>query len=80
MCAVLRAAILELRSFDARTVIEAEEWILADADGNWPFSFRNICAALNLEPTYLARGLLAWHARPMDFMRGRVRSSPSLSG
>jgi hypothetical protein len=38
---------------------EAEEWIV-EADGDWIFSFENICEALGFNPAYLREGLLRW--------------------
>ena len=38
---------------------DAEEWILKD-DGDWVFSFENICEALGFDPEYVRRGLLQW--------------------
>lgn len=38
---------------------EAEEWV-ASCDASWPFAFENICSALQIEPDYLRRGLVAW--------------------
>ena len=35
---------------------EAEEWIL-ERDSEWLFSFDNICDVLNLDPSYIRRGL-----------------------
>jgi len=37
---------------------EAESWIL-DPDGDWFFSFENICATLGIDAEYLRSGLLA---------------------
>ena len=48
------------RSRHLRT--EAENWLLSD-DDSWPFSFVNICHALDLHPEFLRRGLLEWKAR-----------------
>jgi len=42
-----------------RLAKEAEEWFFAD-DVEWVFSFVNICAALDLDPAYLRRGLRRW--------------------
>lgn len=42
-----------------RLLRETEEWI-GSADSRWPFSFENICAALDIEPAYLRRGLDDW--------------------
>ena len=38
---------------------DAEEWIFED-DHEWPFSFINICEAVDLDPKYLRKGLLHW--------------------
>lgn len=42
-----------------RLLRETEEWI-DSADTRWPFSFENICAALDIESTYLRTGLKHW--------------------
>ena len=42
-----------------RLLRETEEW-MSEADNQWPFSFENICAALDIEPSYLRRGLRDW--------------------
>ena len=42
-----------------RLLKETEEWINS-ADTAWPFSFENICAALDIESTYLRTGLKQW--------------------
>lgn len=41
---------------------EAERWFLSD-DSSWPFSFVNICEALDIHPPFLRRGLLRWKAQ-----------------
>ena len=38
---------------------EAKEWLFSD-DGNWFCSFVSICTLLNLEPSYIRRGLREW--------------------
>jgi hypothetical protein len=38
---------------------EAEEWILEE-DGDWIFSFRNVCELLGFNPSYIRQGLLRW--------------------
>jgi hypothetical protein len=43
---------------------EAENWFLAD-DESWPFSFANVCQALDLEPDFLRRGLIQWKDREL---------------
>ena len=41
---------------------DAEAWI-EDRDGRWIFSFENICAVLDLDPSYIRRGLHRWKRR-----------------
>ena len=42
-----------------RLVEEVEEWV--DGQGSeWPFSFENVCAALDIEPEYLRNGMARW--------------------
>ena len=41
---------------------EAEEWI-EDRDRTWLFSFENICDVLDIDSTYVRRGLHAWKDR-----------------
>jgi hypothetical protein len=43
---------------------EAEEWVV-EADGDWVFSFENICEALGFNPTYVREGLLRWVANKL---------------
>ena len=43
---------------------EAEEWIV-EVDGDWVFSFENICEALGFNPAYLRHGLLRWMANTL---------------
>ena len=38
---------------------EAEEWILEE-EGDWIFSFRNVCELLGFDPAYVRQGLLRW--------------------
>ncbi len=40
-------------------VDEVESWT-DGADADWPFSFENICGALDLEPEFLRNGMLRW--------------------
>jgi hypothetical protein len=42
-----------------RLLRETEEWIGSENDG-WPFSFENICAALDIEAEYLRKGIKQW--------------------
>jgi hypothetical protein len=42
-----------------RLVEEVKDW-MAGAGGEWPFSFDNICAALDLDPQCLRAGMDRW--------------------
>ena len=42
-----------------RLVEEVELWT-SGADNDWPFSFENVCASLDLEPEYLRTGMARW--------------------
>lgn len=44
--------------------LEAELWLLSD-DDNWPFSFVNVCGALDFEFLAIRRGLMAWKEREL---------------
>ncbi len=63
MFAVLLDAVIHLQRRDSRGAAEAVEWISGEPDGS-VFSFQNICESLGLEPTGIARALLAWHHGP----------------
>ena len=39
---------------------EVEEWISLEENGDWLFSFDNICESLGLNPKYIREGLLRW--------------------
>ena len=47
---------------EQRLAQEAEEWLFED-DGRWPFSFVNICSALDLSPERVRLGLARWRHR-----------------
>ena len=42
-----------------RLLKETEEWI-SSSDTSWPFSFENICTALDIEADYMRSGLRRW--------------------
>ena len=71
MFAVLLDAVIHLQRRDSRGAAEAVEWIEGEPDGS-VFSFQNICESLGLEPTGLARALLAWHHGPRTARLGRT--------
>jgi hypothetical protein len=61
---------------EQRLAREAEAWFF-DNDERWPFSFVNVCRALDLEPEYLRRGLKRWYQRPpAKPQRGQRRTIP----
>jgi hypothetical protein len=49
---------------------EAKEWV-DSGDKVWLFSFENICDTLEIDPSYVRRGLIRW--REQQRSRGRVR-------
>ena len=59
MLTVLRGAVECFQDYaeDDRLFKETEEWIFED-DHDWPFSFINICEAVDMNPKYLRKGLL----------------------
>jgi hypothetical protein len=61
MLAVLQGAVECFQDYaeDDRLFKETEEWIFED-DHEWPFSFINICEAVDMDPKYLRKGLLHW--------------------
>jgi predicted Ser/Thr protein kinase len=69
MLAVLEDAISSFQRYliarnegERKQFQEAQEWILGK-DEDWLFSFDAICEALDLDPDYLRRGLMAWAKR-----------------
>jgi hypothetical protein len=71
MFAVLLDAVIQLRKRNTSGAADAERWIRGEGeDGDQPFSFANVCGALGIDPSYLARGLLAWRVQPVGFPLG----------
>lgn len=68
--AVLLDAVIHMQRRNSVGAAEAEQWIRGEDGDDSPFSFRNLCEALGLEPTYLARGLLAWRHRTSPHRNG----------
>ena len=48
------------RSSSSRRVYRAAEKWIWENDWDWPFSFRNICEVLGLDPFFIRRGLRHW--------------------
>jgi hypothetical protein len=62
MVAVLFDSIAHLQRRGSVGSAEAQLWIRGEGDAEEaPFSFKNICEALGIDATYLARGLFRWH-------------------
>ena len=62
---ILKQAALDLRRFHGATsaverefYLDAYRWVMSD-DCSWPFSFLNVCQALNLEPATSREEILA---------------------
>jgi hypothetical protein len=70
---VLLDAVIQLQRRSSIGATEAEIWIRGEEGEDAPFSFCNVCDALGLDPTYLARGLLAWRGTHAARTRVPVR-------
>ena len=66
---------------------EAKQWVNAEEESEWIFSFRNICEVLGMDPSYLRRGLtrrtpgsrvVSRNVMASARRRPRALSSPSL--
>ena len=68
--AVLLDAVIQLQRRNTSGSAEAERWIRNETDTDSPFSFRNVCEALGIEPGYLARGLLSWRRSQLGTVPG----------
>jgi hypothetical protein len=55
-----------------RVFREAEEWLWSDETA-WPFSFENVCHALEIEPEFLRRGLERWKEAHLKAASGGAR-------
>jgi hypothetical protein len=59
---------------------DTEDWIFKD-DHKWPFSFMNICEAVEMDPHYLRKGLSLWKLHAMQKLRpSSQRLSPTREG
>jgi hypothetical protein len=59
---------------------DTEHWIFKD-DHKWPFSFMNICEAVEMDPNYLRKGLALWKLHAMQKLRlSGQRLSPTRQG
>lgn len=57
---------------------DAESWIYTD-EQDWLFSFENICTVLDIDPSYIRRGLRAWRAQREAAARRHVVFFPAPS-
>ena len=58
-------------------VADAHRWILSD-DRRWPYSFVNVCEALEIAPSALRRQLVRWRAAQAARRRNRGAARRSL--
>ena len=72
MLAILLDAVVQLRNSGSADITEIESWIRDQDASDEPFSFTNVCAVLDIESSYLRRGLLALRDRPTGRSR-RIR-------
>ena len=49
-----------VRDAREKTLFAAAEQWLTEENGNWIFSFENVCDALGFNPSYVRQGLLGW--------------------
>jgi hypothetical protein len=54
---------------------EAKQWVTAEEETEWIFSFTNICEVLGMDPSYLRRGLT--RKRPGNSVVSRNVMAPS---
>jgi hypothetical protein len=54
-----QADLFAAKAKDSRRFKQAKDWI-CETDGDWVFSFQNICEHLGLNPAYVRNGLLRW--------------------
>ena len=53
---------------------EAKDWLFSD-DANWFCSFVSICTLLNLEPSYIRRGLREWETLERKAMHKKAQGA-----
>ncbi len=64
---------------EKRLFQETEEWIL-EKDGDWFFSFENVCETLGFYPDYIRHGLLAWKEAKHRSLQAQDASLAKRSG
>jgi hypothetical protein len=69
MFAILQEAFVDFgrqavaRSAEGKDAFRRVRQWFESEDTTWPFSFASICGWLDLDPTYVRRGLVQWQAR-----------------
>jgi hypothetical protein len=59
---------------------EAKQWVSAEEESEWIFSFRNICEVLGMDPSYLRRGLTRGKPGTRAVSRNLMGLSPAPPG
>lgn len=62
------------RESERRLFREAEEWIMGEEQVG-PFSFREICHVLGLDPDYLREGLERWRHRQLTAVESQSQAA-----
>lgn len=62
------------RESERRLFREAEEWIMGEEQVG-PFSFREICHVLGLDPDYLREGLERWRHRQLTAVESHSQAA-----
>ena len=57
---------------------DAEAWFLSD-DTSWPFSFLNICEALDIHPLLFRQGLLRWKGQQLTQRQAASQRARTIS-
>ena len=63
----------------SRRFEQAKDWI-SETDGDWVFSFQNICEHLGLNPAYVRNGLLRWMEKKLAKRQLDARVSRKIVG
>ena len=56
---IFQADLFAANAKSSRRFEQARDWI-TETDGDWVFSFANVCEHLGLNPAYVRNGLLRW--------------------
>lgn len=61
----------------ANDLSNARAWVVADAPSGYPFTFRNVCGALGLDPDAARKALLALCDAPRGIRQPAIPPSPT---